>query len=138
MPIIINAITAIFSIFSLLSKYLSVAAITGLISRGMAFFFTANGLSILAGLGLGYSTYVGIDVIVDLAISQVTQSINSLESQSQVVVGNSGQSFNWAGYMLKLASYAGLFDALEIVIAGFLVANSMTTFKLILNRVMPN
>lgn len=138
MPIIINVISAIFSIFSLLSKYLSVAAITGLISRGIAYFFTANGLSILAGLSLGYSSYVGIDVLVDLAISQITQTVSAVDSQSQVVVGNTGQAFNWAGYMLKLASYAGLFDALEIVIAGFLVANSMSTFKLILNRVMPN
>lgn len=137
MPIITTLISAIMSIFGLLTQYLNIAAITGLIARGIAYFFTAKGLTILAGLGLGYSTYVGIDILVDRAVAELLTVMGVIQSQAPVIIGGAGTAFNWAGYMLQMASYAGLFDAIEILLAGFLVANSMGTAKLILNKVMP-
>ncbi len=106
------------------------ASIAGGLIAGLVQFFASRAGTMLAGLGL---TYIGVrswQAFLGYVISDIQLVVNSLPSGG----GGSGGGYDYAALAIQVASYAGLFDALNIIISGYMAAGSLVGMKVIMGR----
>ena len=100
--------------------------IGGLIS-GLVQFFTTKAGHILAGLGLSFIFAKGIERLTFYVVNDIRTIISLLNS-------GAGGGISYYEIMFNFAAYAGLFDAINILIGGVLSYVSVMQFKAILGR----
>ena len=105
------------------------ASIAGGLIAGLVQFFASRAGTMLAGLGL---TYIGVrswQAFLGYIISDIQLVVNSLPSG-----GGSGGGYDYAALAIQVASYAGLFDALNIIISGYMAAGSLVGMRVLMGR----
>lgn len=102
----------------------------GAVVAGLVQFFVTKGGMILAGLGLTFVGVTGFEAI----IGYVVQDINQITSYAGSGGGASGLT-GLGGIAVQVAAYVGLFDALNIVISGYMAFTSLAGVKFIVGRI---
>ncbi|QDF97681.1 hypothetical protein CJ010_14655 [Azoarcus sp. DD4] len=102
---------------------LAATFIGGLIS-GLVQFFASKAGAILVGAGLTLVTAKGLELIVGFMIADF----------NTVVGAFSGSSTHWGAIMLKFAAYCGLFDGINIVLAGYMAMAYVKAGRVFLAR----
>ncbi len=105
-------------------------AFAGAVLSGLVMFFASKAGSILAGLGLTYMTYTGITTIVGYMLTDVNGILSILSTQSAGANGVGGLGL----YMVQVAASCGLFDAVNILIAGVISIAGLMGTRFVLAR----
>lgn len=107
----------IYTAITTLTKGVTWSSIVAGIVSGITQFFGERGLYMLSALGIGIATYGGIDTISTGIINDLTGSLATIQNQAV----SAGSGYGWlSSYAVRYLSYIGFFDALNIVISGFL------------------
>lgn len=109
------------------------APIVAGIVTGLSTFLASRGMWILAGLGLGFATVTGLEAVAGIVIADMQAVIAAVNGYGGGG-GSGGNSYHVGAVMTKLAAYCGLFDALNIVIGGFLASYSLIGLRVVLRR----
>lgn len=108
---------------------LFLAAAAGAVVSALVTFVTSKLGMIIAGLGLTFVGVKGFEAFLGFVISDVIQ-IASIAT----TIGGTGAATGLGLKMVKLAAFAGLFDALNIVMAGYMAFASMMGLRFVLAR----
>lgn len=106
-----------------------VSIIGGIVSALSTFFANRAGL-MLAGLGLTYIGVRGFETILGYVTADVMGMVSSVSSMGSSVA--SGGSLG--SLMIRYAAFAGLFDAINIIISGYMTYASFISVRFILGR----
>jgi len=108
------------------------ASMIGGIVAGLAQFAASRMGLILAGLGL---TFIGVKSL-EAFIGYVVADMQQIIQLAQTAAGGTGPATiqNLAYHMMQFAAYAGLFDALNIIISGYMAYTSLMSVKFIVGR----
>lgn len=109
------------------------ASMIGGIVAGLAQFAMSRAGTILAGLGLTFIGVKSLEAFVGYVVADMQEVIALAQSAGGGVGGASGVS-NLAYQAMQFAAYAGLFDALNIVISGYMAYTSLLSVKFIVGR----
>lgn len=110
------------------------ASMIGGIVAGLAQFMTSKAGTILAGLGLTFIGVKSLEAFVGYIVGDMLQVISLAQSAGGAASGGGASVSNLAATMMQFAAYAGLFDALNIVISGYMAYTSLLSFKFIVGR----
>lgn len=98
------------------------------VAAGLTSFFATRAGAMLAGLGL---TIIGVKSF-EAFLGYVISDINMLSSMvGSVDTGGGGAA---VGIFLQVAAFCGLFDALNIIISGYMAAASLIGMKIVFGR----
>jgi hypothetical protein len=100
------------------------------IVTGLSTFLASRGMWILAGMGLGFMAVTGLQTVAGLIIGDMVAVVGTLGGMGGAVSADS----HLGVIMLQLAAYCGLFDALNIVIGGFVASYSLIGLRVALRR----
>lgn len=103
-------------------------AVAGIFT-GLSYFLASRGAWLLAALGIGFATMKGMQTIAGFVISDMNLAIAAVNSASGAVGGH-----NVGVFMAKFAAYCGLFDALNIMLGGFMALYGMVGLRVIMRR----
>lgn len=106
------------------------ASFIGAIVAGLAQFAISKAGLILAGLGLTFIGVKSLEAFIGYVVSDMTQIINLAQTSG----AGAGQASHLAATMMQFAAYAGLFDALNIVISGYMAYTSLMSVRFVLGR----
>jgi hypothetical protein len=109
------------------------ASFVGGIVAGLAQFAASKAGLILAGLGLTFIGVKSLEAFIGYVIADMQQVI-ALAQQAGGAVGGSAGVSNLAYQAMQFAAYAGLFDALNIVISGYMAYVSLMSVRFIVGR----
>lgn len=109
------------------------APIVAGIVTGLSTFLASRGAWILAGLGVGMVTVTGLEAIAGVVIGDMQQIIAGVQGLGGIS-GGAGGGPHPGVVAVKLAAYVGLFDALNIVIGGFMASYGLVGLRVILRR----
>ncbi|NJA90236.1 DUF2523 domain-containing protein [Rhodocyclus tenuis] len=102
------------------------SSIAGGFIAGLVQFFTTRAGTILAGLGL---TFIGVKSF-EALVGFIVTDFNVITTTIPSLVGGHG-----VGAMaVQVAAYVGVFDALNIVISGYMASASLLAAKVIIGR----
>lgn len=87
----------------------------GAIATALFNFFSTRAGAILLGLGMTLLGVKGFETLIGFVISDFQTLIGYMQG-----LGTSGTSRHWGAVMVQLAAYAGFFDALNIILSGYL------------------
>lgn len=105
-------------------------AISAGVVSGISAFIASRAAWILAGLGVGFATMKGAQVVLGFIIADMNFVVDSLGS-----MGGSLPQFGHLGaLMLRFTAYVGLFDALNIVIGGYMASYGFVATRVVLRR----
>mgnify|MGYP000852799084 CR=1 FL=1 len=107
------------------------ATFVGGIIAGITQFFATRAGTILLGLGVSFIFVKGIEKVSWYVINDMKMIISMLGAGSG---GGGGGKPNYYEIMFQFAAYAGLFDAINILIGGVFTYVSILQFKAILGR----
>lgn len=102
--------------------------VAGLVS-GLSAFVASRGAWILAGLGIGFATMKGMQTVAGFIIQDMQLVIGQINTSGGSVGGH-----NVGIFMAKFAAYCGLFDAINIVIGGYIALYGMLAMRVVLRR----
>lgn len=105
------------------------ASLVGGIVAGIAQFFASRAGAILAGLGLSFIAAKGLSNIIAYVIADLNTALGMISAS-----GVGGIGGNLAQVGLQFAAYAGLFDAINILISGYMAMLSLTTLRVFMAR----
>lgn len=108
------------------------ASMIGGIVAGLAQFAASKAGLILAGLGLTFIGVKSLEAFIGYVVTDMQQVI-ALAQGAGGGGGGAGVS-NLANTAIQFAAYAGLFDALNIVISGYMAYASLMSVRFILGR----
>lgn len=100
--------------------------VTGFIA-GLTNFFATRAGAMLAGAGLMWIAIKGLTTVLGFLVADLNSAISMINA-------GTGQSTDLAIRMMKLAAYAGLFDAINIVLSGYFAIATITPLRMILSR----
>lgn len=110
------------------------ASFVGGIVAALAQFAASRAGLILAGLGLTFIGVKSLEVFIGYVVADMQQIIQ-LANQAGAAVGSGGPAMSHLAYtMMQFAAYAGLFDALNIVISGYMAYASLMGVRFIVGR----
>lgn len=98
------------------------------VAAGLTSFFATRAGAMLAGLGL---TIIGVKSF-EAFLGYVVSDINMLSSMIGSI--DTSGAATAAGIFLQVAAYCGLFDALNIIISGYMAAASLIGMKIVFGR----
>lgn len=107
------------------------ASFIGGITAAITQFFMSRAGSIIAGLGLTFVGIKSMEVFIGYVVGDMQQIISIAQG---VGGGGSGQLGNLAAIAMQFAAYAGLFDALNILISGYMSFASLSAMRFIVAR----
>lgn len=107
------------------------ASFIGGIAAAITQFFMSRAGSIIAGLGLTFIGVKSMEVFIGYIVSDMTQIIGMVQGSGG---GGSGNIGNLAAIAMQFAAYAGLFDALNILISGYMSFASLSGVRFIVGR----
>ncbi|NMG45545.1 hypothetical protein GPA22_17665 [Aromatoleum toluvorans] len=99
------------------------------IFSGISYFLASRGAWILASLGIGFATMKGMQTITGFIIADMNTAIGAVNTASGAVGGH-----NVGVFMAKFAAYCGLFDALNIMLGGFMALYGMVGLRVIMRK----
>lgn len=108
------------------------ANLVGAIVSGLVSFFATRGASIFAGLGLTFIGVKGFETFLGFIVSDFNAVVSTLSSGPGG--GGSGGAYDFAVVMIQVAAYAGFFDALNILISGWMAFASLLGVRFVLAR----
>lgn len=108
------------------------ASFIGGIVSALAQFAISRAGMIIAGLGF---TFVGVKSM-EAFIGYVVSDMNSIVSMVNGMGGAAGPNGigHLASTMMQIAAYAGLFDALNIIISGYMSYASLVAIRFLVAR----
>lgn len=105
------------------------------IVAGISAFLASRGAWILAGLGVGLFTMKGMQLFIGYVVSDIQGAITVVQSTGALLSGASGAAGSPFGIiMLKLLAYCGFFDAINIVVGGYMTAAGLVAMRVVLRR----
>lgn len=105
--------------------------IGGIVAAFAQFAVSRMGL-ILAGLGLTFIGIKSLEVFIGYIVSDMQQIIQIANNASGgIAPGSTGRL---AAIAMQFAAYAGLFDALNILISGYMAVSSLMSVRFIVGR----
>lgn len=107
-----------------------VASLVGIIVTALTQFVASRAGMILAGLGLTFVGVKGFETFMGFVIAD----INQVTSYVQSAGGSAGNASGLGALMVQFAAYAGLFDALNIVISGYMAFASLSGLAFTVRR----
>lgn len=107
--------------------------IGGIVAAFAQFAASKMGL-VLAGLGLTFIGVKSLEVFIGYIIGDMQQIIQIANNASGAIGGGAMNISHMASTMMQFAAYAGLFDALNILISGYMAAASLMSMRFILGR----
>lgn len=108
---------------------LIIPSIAGAVVSGLVTFVMSRIGTILLALGFTFVGVKGMETFIGFVISDLNQIMAYSSS-----VGGTGAASGLASKMVKLAAFAGLFDAVNIVISGYLTFAAMLSLRFVLAR----
>lgn len=106
-----------------------ISTIGGGIIAGLVQFFASRAGAILAGLGLTYVGVKGFETFIGFIISDFNLIASTLQSQGGSLAGSGAGAI-----AMRFAAFVGFFDALNIIISGYLSFASLIGMRVILAR----
>lgn len=106
--------------------------IGGIVAAFAQFAISKMGL-IIAGLGLTFIGVKSMEAFIGFVISDMQQVI-AIANQAGGAVGGGAGINNLASQAMQFAAYSGLFDALNIVISGYMAYTSLMSVRFIVGR----
>jgi hypothetical protein len=111
------------------------APVAAAIFGGLSTFVAGRMWWILAGLGVGFATMKGMQTVAGFIISDMQLAVSGITTAAGwVMTGGGGGSVNVGLFMVKFAAFCGLFDALNIMIGGFMALYGLIGMRVILRR----
>lgn len=111
------------------------ASFIGGIAAAITQFFMSRAGSIIAGLGLTFIGVKSMETFIGYVIGDMQQIVSIVQSAGGGSGGIGGAGLaNLAAMAMQFAAYAGLFDALNIVISGYMAYASLTAVRFIVGR----
>lgn len=108
---------------------LIIPSIAGAVVSALVTFVTSRAGMILAGLGLTFVGVKGFETFLGFVVSDINQIMSYSSS-----LGGTGAATGLAEKMVKLAAFAGLFDAVNIVVSGYMAFASLMGLRFVLAR----
>ncbi|KAF7600091.1 MAG: hypothetical protein CGU28_02165 [Candidatus Dactylopiibacterium carminicum] len=108
------------------------ASLVGGIVAGLTQFFSKRIGMILVGLGLTFTMVKGFEILIGYIVSDFTQMVAYVQSAGGGSGG--GSAAGLGAVMIQFAAYAGLFDALNILISGWMAFASLSSLSFTLKR----
>lgn len=108
---------------------LIIPSIAGAVVSGLVTFVSSKIGLIIAGLGLTFVGVKGLETFIGFIVSDMNQILAYSSA-----LGGSGAASGLSQKMVQLAAFAGLFDAINIVISGYLSFASMMSLRFVLKR----
>lgn len=105
------------------------ASFAGGLVAGLVQFFATRAGTILAGLGLTIIGVKSFEAFFGFVVSDIQLIVSSLPS------GGGGSGSNLGALAIQVAAYVGLFDAVNIILSGYMAAGSLLGMKIIYGRV---
>lgn len=105
------------------------ASIGGAVVAGLTQFVMSRLGLILAGLGLTIVSVKGFEVFIGYVVSDLNQIVSGLNA-----AGGEGGMAGLGQIMLQYAAFAGLFDAINIVVSGYMAFASFAALRFIAAR----
>lgn len=112
------------------------ATLVGSIIAGLTQFFASRIGMILAGMGMTYIGVKGMTIVAGYLITDMQGIITWYQSNLGGGVG--GQVSSFGMFLFQLAGYAGFFDAVNIIISGYMAYFSLAGLKVVLSRLNGN
>lgn len=106
-----------------------IATIGGGIIAGLVQFFATKAGAILAGLGLTYIGVKGFEAFLGYVISDWQTLSGMLQGQAGNLNGSGAGAI-----ALQFAAFVGFFDAINIIISGYMAFASLLGMRVILAR----
>lgn len=106
---------------------------TAVVVAGLSAFVASRGAWLLAGLGVGWTVMQGMTVLAGYVIGDM-QLIISTINESTGGSGGAGGFGHYGAIMLSLAGYAGLWDAINILLGGYMTAYGLIAMRVVLTR----
>lgn len=108
------------------------ASLIGGISAGITQFFISRAGSIIAGLGLTFIGIKSMETFIGFVIGDMQQVVSMIQGSGG---GGGGGGLGNLGVMaMQFAAYAGLFDAINILISGYMAFASLSAMRFIVGR----
>lgn len=104
--------------------------LAGGVVAGITQFLLSRAGMILSAMGLTFIATKGLEVFMGYAVSDISTIVAALNSMG----GGSGATSDLGAKMLQFAAYAGLFDAVNIVISGFMSVASLVGVRFLVAR----
>lgn len=105
------------------------ASIAGGLIAGLVQFFATRAGTMLAGLGM---TIIGVKAF-EAFLGYVVTDIQTIVAAINAG-GGGGGGHNITALAIQVAAFIGLFDAVNIVISGYMAAGSLIGMKLVMGR----
>lgn len=107
---------------------------TAAVVAGLSAFLASRTGWLLAGLGVGWTVMQGMTTLGGYVIGDMQQIIATLNAATGGGGGGSGGFGHLGAIMLALAGYAGLWDAINIVLGGYMTAYGLIAMRVVLTR----
>lgn len=105
------------------------ASFAGGLIAGLVQFFATRAGTILAGLGLTFVGVKSFEAFLGYFIQDLQYVIAAM-GQS----GGGGNGPNYAVIAMQMAAYIGLFDAINIIISGYMAVGSLMGMRIVMGR----
>lgn len=107
------------------------ASFIGGITAAIAQFAMSRAGTIIAGLGLTFIGIKSMEVFIGYVVGDMQQVVGMVQGSGGGGAGNIG---NLGAIALQFAAYAGLFDAINILISGYMSFASLSAMRFIVGR----
>lgn len=103
------------------------SSIAGGFVAGLVQFFTTRAGTIIAGLGLTFIGVKSFQAFMGFVISDIQLIVSAMPA-------NGGGGSGIGLLALQVSAYIGLFDAVNIVVSGYMSAGSLLGMKIVMGR----
>lgn len=104
------------------------SSIAGGFVAGLVQFFTTRAGTIIAGLGLTFIGVKSFQAFMGFVVSDIQLIVSAMPS------GGGGGGSGIGLLALQVSAYIGLFDAVNIVVSGYMSAGSLLGMKIVMGR----
>lgn len=106
------------------------ASFIGGITAAITQFFMSRAGTIIAGLGLTLIGVKSMEVFIGYVVGDMQQVVGMVQGAG----GGAGNVGNLGVIAMQFAAYAGLFDAINILISGYMAFASLSAMRFIVGR----
>lgn len=103
--------------------------VAGGVVAGITRFLASRAGVLLAAFGLTMMGYKGATTFLGYAVDDMRTAVSLVQS-----MGGTGQMSGLGAKMIQYAAYGGLFDAINILISGYMAYASIAIYRWILAR----